>query len=71
MKCLRCEIARAKLRAILYVNMRWPVEKLVDDLNATFAAGYYRIRDANGATVYRDNDGLGPAIEIWHFKNYE
>ena len=71
MKCLRCEIARAKLRAILYANMRWPVEKLVDDLNAMFKASYYRIRNSKGAIVYRDNDGPGPAIEIWHFKNYE
>lgn len=68
MKCLRCEIAKAKLRAILYHNMRWSAAELVNDLNALYDGVYYLVRNDHGAMVYRKSDVEGsPAIEIWFF----
>jgi hypothetical protein len=69
MKCIRCEILRAKLRAILYKNMRWSVEELVDDLNAGLPGVYYCNRHEGGAEVYRESDVVGsPAILIASFR---
>lgn len=68
MNCIRCEIARAKLRAIIFANMRWPVEELAADLTARYAGEYYAVRTGQGAMVYRRNDNPeAPAIEIWFF----
>lgn len=69
MNCIRCEIARAKLRAIIYNNMRWPAEQLVNDLNKSQRGVYLIERDHNGSQVYRLNDNnQAPDILIWQFK---
>lgn len=68
MACIRCEIARAKLRAIIYCNMRWPVEELATDLTARYAGEYYAVRNEHGAGVFRRNDNPeAPSIPIWFF----
>ena len=68
MACIRCEIARAKLRAIVYHNMRWPAEELAADLTARLPGEYYAQRNEHGAMVYRRNDNPeAPSIEIWFF----
>lgn len=68
MNCIRCEIIRAKLQAILYANMRWPAEQLVNDLNDSLRGVYFVIRNEHGAQVYRKNDNPdAPHIEIWFF----
>jgi len=68
MACLRCEIAKAKLRAIVYHNMRWPAEELAADLTARYAGEYFAVRNEHGAGVMRRNDNPNaPSIEIWFF----
>lgn len=68
MNCIRCEIARAKLRAIIYANMRWPAEELAADLTARYAGEYFAVRNEAGAMIYRrNNNPEASAIEIWLF----
>lgn len=68
MNCLRCELARAKLRAIVYHNLRWPAEELAADLTARYAGEYFVVRNEHGAGVFRRNDNPNaPSIEIWFF----
>lgn len=68
MNCIRCEIARAKLRAIIYHNMRWPVEELAEDLTARYRGEYYAVRNEHGAGVFRRNDNPdAPSIPIRFF----
>lgn len=68
MACIRCEIARAKLTAILYHNMRWSAEELAADLSERLSGEYYAQRNEHGAMVYRRNNNPdAPPIEIWFF----
>lgn len=68
MKCVRCEIARAKVRAIFYYNMGLSPEALAVDLSGRYEGEYFVRRNEHGAAVYRRNDNpIAPAIEIWFF----
>ena len=68
MNCIRCEIAKAKLRAVVWSNMRWPAEELAADLTARYRGEYVAVRNEHGAMIFRKNDNPeAPDIEIWFF----
>lgn len=71
MNCIRCEIARAKLWAILYHNTGRSAADLVNKLNETQDGVYYRHCNLSFGimeTVYRKSNVEGaPPIEIWVF----
>ncbi len=68
MNCLRCELVRAKLRAVIYHNARWTAEELAADLTERYKGEYYAVRNEHGAGVFRRNDNPeAPSIAIWFF----
>lgn len=73
MTCIRCEIAKAKLKAMLYENMRWSVEDLIKSLNEKYQGFYYQKRHSGGVTVYRRTlfPSAGTEVKIWTFGEAE
>lgn len=77
MKCLRCELIRAKLYAIICYNTTRDVDALMSKLNTDLTGAYFYSRrwhpaDGYATTIFRFNDNpLAPNIEIWSWNEPE
>lgn len=65
MKCIRCELTRAKLLAGALNLLGRSTRSIVDALNVKYDGSYYKVWNDKGEMIYRaSNVKGGPPIEI-------
>ena len=53
MNCLKCELARAKLKALALYSVGWPFDRIAEKLATDYAEGYYaRVQYGKASDVW-------------------
>ena len=69
MNCVRCEIMRAKLRAIVMFNLGATIEEIVESLNIAYSGVYVAHWLAHGVEIRRSpSDKVEASVLIAFFK---
>lgn len=67
MKCVRCEIIRAKLKAVLMYSLGYSIEEIVEELNGSYSGLFEAQREGEQIVIRRypvkdgvkaDNEGV-------------
>lgn len=69
MSCVRCEISRAKLIAIVFSNLGFTAQEVASHLTKRYEGTYFVVHNEHGKGVMRRNNNPdAPSIPIWMFE---
>lgn len=69
MACVRCEIARAKVRAILLYGVGYSIEEIITELNDVYSGIYVAEWQGHNVEIRRvPNESVSESVLIASFK---